>query len=96
MKQTERNDLFNYFYEEHGVLLTSEEIDEIINRVSKSEKLDFEQVYGQRVNVYRMINVVIFCLLNLIFPSKAIETIVWIFVAYNIIHVIYSMIKRRK
>lgn len=94
MKQTDRNKLFEYFRQEHLILLTDEDIDEVVILTEKSTIEHTTKIIKERVNNYRVINVILLAILNLLFPDKGMSFIFWIFILYNISHVIYTVIKK--
>lgn len=96
MTQKDKNKLFDYFKDQHDLLLTGNEIDEIINKIQNADNNHLTVLMQNKISLYRFINVVVFTLLNLLLPNKAISVIVWLFIGYNIVHIIINYIKNKK
>lgn len=95
MTQKDRNELFDHFYKEHDLLLTSDEITEIINRITKNHYDYYKRIMTYRINVYRLINVFLLTVLNAIFGDKGMNYIVWLFISYNLFHLIFNIVKSK-
>lgn len=100
MTQSDKNKLFDFFREKHDLLLTGAEIEEIIKKIDKDNDKHYLRLVQNKINTYRFINVVLLSFLNfilpLIFPSIAITTVVWLFIIYNLVHLLINSIKDRK
>jgi len=85
------NKLFSFFQKEHALLLTEDEIDEIIYQVKKGDVPYVDQMRS-RINIYRTINVLILGALLLILPEYPLKWVVGLFLLYNLLHVLCSLI----
>ena len=95
MTQKDRNELFEHFYSEHNLLLTSGEITEIIKRVTKNDDDHSKRLLAYRINMYRLINVFLLVVLNVIFGDKGMNYIFWLFISYNLFHLIFNIVKSK-
>lgn len=94
MKQSDKNNFFEYFRENHDVLLTSSEIDAIIEIVEKSNQKHYLKFIQDKINKYRFINAVILGVLSFI-PEIGLRAVFWLFISYNLIHILVNYIKRK-
>lgn len=93
MKQSDRNKLYHHLKDEHFILTTDKDIDAILEIVNESTNDQFNSIIKKRLMLYRVINVVILSILVVLLPNFAIDYIMWIFISYNLIHVIYIAVK---
>lgn len=99
MEEHDKNKLFKFFLNRHDLPLTQDEIDEIVAKISKYDDMHLVRIVIHRLNTYRIINVVLMTLLILpthLIAIKALPWMCYLFVLYNIIHVIVGYWKLRK
>lgn len=93
MTEHDNNKLFDFFKDEHDLLLTGKEIDEIVKKITKKDDNHYQRAMQYKINMYRLINIVILFCLNILLPEKGMTYVVWLFIAYNVIHLFINIIK---
>lgn len=89
------NDLFKYFHKKHDLILTGKEIEDIVKKCKKEDTV-IDRMIEEKILQYRVINLVVLLVVVLIAYDMAIRVILGIFVLYNLLHVIYGLVKTRK
>lgn len=91
MRARTENRLFNLLWKKHDLRLTLEELEEI-EGVIRQEKIDYVNEFREKINWYRVVNVLVLGGLLLICFllnwSKALFIAVGLFILYNIIHIV--------
>lgn len=96
MTQKDRNKLFDYFRNNHDLLLTENEIRKVIDKINDYEAHDWEIYMYRKIYGYRMLNVLIMVILFIVVPNDYISWVILLFVTYNIIHMAINKLKIHK
>lgn len=97
MRARTENRLFNLLWKKYDLRLTLEELEEV-EKIIQDEKIDYVNQFRERINWYRVVNVLVLSALLLICFSfgwaEALFIAVGLFILYNILHIVIINIRQ--